>query len=149
MRFRRFAPFAWVLVLVTAVSCARGTEQGSDATTAGTEAAVSVSAIEVGKDVGVDKRITEQTRTFAPDETIYASVITNGAAPSAEIRTRWTFEDGQVVDETVQTIAPNGHAATEFHISRSGGLPPGTYKVEVFLNGTPAGTEEFEVRAAS
>ena len=32
-------------------------------------------------------------------DTIYASVRTSGAAPSASLTARWTFEDGQIVEE--------------------------------------------------
>ena len=59
---------------------------------------------------------------------------------------RWTFEDGQVVDEKTEAIAPTGEAWTEFHISKPGGLPKGKYKVEVFLDSKSAGTKEFEVK---
>jgi outer membrane usher protein FimD/PapC len=36
-------------------------------------------------------------------------------------------------------------AATEFHLQNSGGFPPGTYRVDVLINGQPAGTREFRV----
>ena len=40
------------------------------------------------------------------------------------------------MDESEQTIAPTGSAATEFHISKPDGWPAGKYKLEVLLNGT-------------
>lgn len=151
MRLRRFSsllPVAGLIAALALTSCGGSrTEERTEATQASSDAGVTVSKVEIGKSVDTDMRITEQTRSFGPTETVYAAVITNGAAPSAEITTRWTFEDGQVVDENTQTITPNGNASTEFHISKPDGLPPGKYKVEVFLNGTPAGTEEFEVKA--
>jgi len=150
MQLRRVSSFLLVAGLIAALaltSCGGSrTEERTDATQASSDAGVTVSQVEIGKNVDADMRVTEQSRSFGPGETIYAAVITNGVAPTAEIRTRWTFEDGQVVDENTQTITPNGNASTEFHISKPDGLPPGKYKVEVFLNGTPAGTEEFEVK---
>jgi hypothetical protein len=73
-------------------------------------------------------------------------VFTSGSSPSAELKTRFTFQDGQVVDETTRTIAPTGQAVTEFHISKPDGFPVGKYRVEVFVNGAPAATKEFEVK---
>jgi hypothetical protein len=109
---------------------------------------VAVSHIEIGRNVDADKRVTDVTKEFKPNETVYASVLTNGAAQNAEMMVRWTYQDGQIVDETTQTISPSGTAATEFHIAKPEGLPTGKYKVEVFVNGKSAGTEEFEIKNA-
>jgi len=56
------------------------------------------------------------------------------------------YQDGQIVDESTQTIAPTGAARTEFHISKPDGWPAGKYKLEVLLNGTSAGTKDFDVQ---
>jgi hypothetical protein len=109
-------------------------------------AVVTVTALELGNQVGADKRVTQQTTTFAPTDTIYVSVVTNGSSPSATLTAKWTYQDGQVVNESTQTIAPTGPAATEFHISKPDGWPAGTYKVEVSLDGRSTGTKEFEVK---
>ena len=37
-----------------------------------------VSAIDLGKSVGADKRVTAPSSSFAPSDTIYASVATDG-----------------------------------------------------------------------
>ena len=108
--------------------------------------AVTVTAIELGNQIGADKRVTQQIISFAPNDTIYVSVVTNGSTPSATLTAKWTYQDGQVVNESTQTIAPTGPAATEFHISKPDGWPAGTYKVEVSLNGRSTGTKEFEVK---
>jgi len=109
---------------------------------------VQVERVDLGKHVGNDNQVTEHAETFTPNETIYATVVTQGSATTAELKTRWTFQDGQVVDEVSRTIAPSGGAATEFHVSKPDGLPVGKYRVEVFLNGSPAATKEFEVKRA-
>ena len=108
--------------------------------------AVTVTTVELGNQIGADKRVTQQITSFAPKDTIYATVVTNGSAPSATLTAKWTYQDGQVVNESTQTIAPTGPAATEFHISKPDGWPAGTYKVEVSLNGRSTGTKEFEVK---
>lgn len=104
-----------------------------------------VKSIDLGNAVGADKKVSAPTTTFKPADTIYVSVLSEGTAPSVTLAARWSFEDGQLVNESSQTIAPTGPAATEFHIAKPDGLPAGKYKVEVAANGTPAGTREFTV----
>jgi hypothetical protein len=108
--------------------------------------AVRVTQVEVGTAVGADKRVSAAATQFRPTDTIYASVVTEGTAASATLTARWTFEDGQVVEESTQTLSPTGTAVTEFHISKPDGFPAGRYRVEILLNGTSTQSKEFEVR---
>jgi hypothetical protein len=105
-----------------------------------------VTGIEIGRAIGSDRRVSDPATQFAPADTIYASVATEGNAPSVTLRARWTYEDGQIVNETSETITPKGAAATEFHIAKPDGWPAGRYRVEVTSNGMAAGSREFEVR---
>ena len=59
---------------------------------------------------------------------------------------RWTYGDGQVVNESSRAIAPKGPTVTAFHISKPDGWPAGRYKVEITANGAPAGSRDFEVK---
>lgn len=108
----------------------------------------SVTSIDLGKAIGSDKKITEPTTTFGKSDTIYASVATDGASDTAKtLKAKWTFGDaGQLVKEEEGSITPTGPAATEFHISKPDGWPVGKYKVEIFVDGTSAGTKDFEVK---
>ena len=106
---------------------------------------VAVADIDVGKTIA-NGRVTDKSDNFKPADTVYASVHTTGTASSATLMARWTFEDGQVVNEGSQTVAPNGDNFTEFHIAKPTGLPKGKYKVEVFLDSKSAGTKDFEVK---
>ena len=101
--------------------------------------------VDVGNAIGADKKVTAPSTSFKPTDTIYASISTEGAAASVVLTARWTFEDGQVVNESTQTIAPTGPAVTEFHIAKPDGWPAGTYKLEVLANGEPAGAAQFTV----
>ena len=127
------------------VSAACGGKTDTAGTT--TSTAVRVTDVSVGRAIGGDKAITDVTDTFKPNDTIYASVATDGTAQSATVRAKWTFEDGQVVNDSTRTIAPNKPERTEFHISKPDGWPAGKYKLEVFLDNQTAGTKDFAVRA--
>jgi hypothetical protein len=118
----------------------------SEKSTTTETSAIKVTNVDLGKNIGGDKHVTDATTSFSPNDMIYASVQTSGASPSATVKVRWTYQDGQVVDESVQTIAPTGDSATEFHISKPNGWPIGTYKAEVYLNGQLVETKEFEVK---
>jgi len=109
-------------------------------------AAFAVSEVTLGKAIGADKRIATPTTTFGARDTIYASVATTGSAPSKTLSARWTYQDGQTVKEDSQTIAPTGPATTEFHLAKKSAWPAGKYKVEITVDGNPAGTKDFEVQ---
>jgi hypothetical protein len=107
---------------------------------------ITVTDIDVGRSVTADKTIADRSDAFQPADTFYVSVKTEGSGPSATLTARWTYEDGQVVDESRQTIAPAAGATfTEFHLSRTDGWPAGGYTVEVLLDGASAGTRDFKV----
>ena len=132
-----------VLALPTLASCNKKSE--SETMTPAT--AVSVTAVDLGRSIGGDNRITEKMDTFTPKDAIYTTVITSGASPSAVLKATWTFQDGQVVDTTERTIAPTGETATEFHITKPDGFPIGKYTLDVYLDGNKVQTKTFEVKA--
>jgi hypothetical protein len=106
-----------------------------------------VSDIQVGKGVGSDKKVADQTTSFGVRDTMYVAVITDGAAKDAKITTKWTYNGTKVVKESSQTISPTGGTtATEFHIDKKSAWPKGKYKVEVMLNGVSSGTKDLEVK---
>ena len=141
---RRIPVSVCLALLMMSAACNRG---GADNTGTPSNTALRVTDVTLGRAVGGDKAITDRTETFRANDTIYASVATEGAASSATLRARWTFEDGQVVDESTQKIAPNNRERTEFHISKPNGWPAGKYKLEVFLDDRSAETKNFDVRA--
>lgn len=147
---RRFFALAFGLTAITLAGCKKESPAPPSDTGAAAPAPTpqefSVSGVEVGKQIGADKRVTSPTTTFAPRDTIFASVATEGAAANKVVAAKWTFQDGQVVKEAAETIAPTGPAATEFHISKPSGWPVGKYKVEIIVDGSPAGSKDFEVK---
>jgi hypothetical protein len=106
---------------------------------------VKVKDIQLGRVVGEDKRVPEPVDRFGPADTVYASVVTEGTAPDTRLRARWSFGQTQVLEETEQRIAPQGTTVSEFHVRNPAGWTPGTYQVEIVLDGAPAGARTFTV----
>ena len=138
---------ACCLSLAAAAGCSKADNAGTATTgsTATATQAVRVTDVQLGRAVGSDMRVTDETDDFKPNDTIYASVLTDGAASNATLTARWTYQDGQVVDSTSRSIAPTAASATEFHISKPGGWPKGNYKVDILLNGAVVQSENFEI----
>ncbi len=146
------------VALLAAVACkgrdaARpdsGTETGATGTAPAADTAVSkelkVAGVMIGKRIGETKLITEPTFQFAPTDTIYLSVSTEGMPESAELKARWMFQTGQVVDSSTQNIKPQGKDNTEFHISNPKGWPVGTYNVTIYANGDSVDAKNFAVK---
>jgi hypothetical protein len=137
--------FALTLAAVLSAACTRSSENPGATGTTGTGVDVRVSQIDMGRSLNADKTINDTSDSFKPNDTIYASIRTGGTAATATLKARWTYQDGQVVNESTQTIAPTGDARTEFHISKPDGWPTGKYKLEVFLNGSSTATRDFAV----
>ena len=154
---RRAASVASALLLAIALAaCGKKNDATvTDTTSLGTTTAtialdtapIRVSDIQVGKGVGSDKKVGNQTSEFGVRDTMYVAVITSGAAKDAKLTAKWTYNGRQVVDETTQTISPTGgETATEFHVTKKSAWPKGKYKVDVALNGVSAGTKDLEVK---
>jgi hypothetical protein len=97
------------------------------AATAPEKAPFAVTGVEIGRAVDAQKKISEPTTEFSPNDTIYG-------------------DDAQLVTEQKENVAPTGPAATEFHVSKPGGWPTGTYAVEITANGVSAGKKTFTVK---
>jgi len=143
------------LVLSALTACGKKEDQAATqgangavipSATTGQPTALQVSEVRVGKKVDANKQISDQADNFSPKDTIYASVHTTGAAQNAQIVGRFTFQDGQVVDERTESISPTGDAYTEFHIAKPSGWPAGKYTVHILVNGKEVQTKDFTVK---
>ena len=151
MKSRIPAPllFAMAVSLVPLLGCNRDRGEENVDTTPAVESTVQpvrVTQLQLGRAIGADNRVTASVTEFTAMDTIYASVVTEGTAPSATLTARWTFEDDQLVEESSQTLAPSGTAVTEFHIFKSDGWPVGRYRVDILLNGASVQSMEFDVK---
>ena len=112
-------------------------------TTACNNDPLKVTTIQLGKTLNSDNSVGTHATTFKPTDTVYASVLT-GASGSGTIETKWYYGSSKV-SEMKKEVSYHGGAATEFRFHNSVGLPAGPYKVEVFLDGQPAGERTFRV----
>jgi hypothetical protein len=111
---------------------------------------LSVIGVDLGTEVKADDRVVTALESFAPTDTIIASVaLANaGSAPAdGSIGARWTGPDGQVFNDESQARAwPAGPQAVVFRVAEPKGFAPGNYKVEVSLNGSVVQMREFAVK---
>jgi len=118
---------------------------GPSAAAAAKKIAPRVTSVVLGSSIDADKRIGQAQDAFAPTDTIYASIDTEGWGPAVGLTARWTYEDGQLVNESSQTVEP-GPGTVEFHISKPSGWPTGSYQLEILADGSSVSTQSFEVR---
>ena len=139
--------FALALLATGLVACKKHDEPAATVTPppASAAAPATVTAVETGKAIGADRKVTAPTAAFGAKDTIYVSIATTGSNPQSTLVANWTFQDGQTVSSDTQTVALNGPANTEFHISKPDGFPRGNYNVAVTLNGVGVGNKAFTV----
>jgi hypothetical protein len=133
-----------VLLGIALISCARKPESETSTTTETQK--VQVNRIDLGRTIGTDRRITTITESFAPRDTVYASVILAAPAPAGQVTARWTSADGTIVSESTQMVSPSQiETMTDFYIAKPEGLAPGTYKLEILVDGEVTSTKQFIV----
>ena len=99
--------------------------------------------IQIGRSLNQDRSVASITTLFKPNETVYVAVQT-AAAGKGTISVKWKF-GAQVIDEPSKPVDYDGPASTEFHLTNSGGFPPGDYSVDVLIDGVQVGTRAFKV----
>lgn len=115
-----------------------------------TQATVEVTDVQLGTEAGTDRRIAEPRTGFAADDdTIVAAVHTSTGTQadpaSGTLTARWTYQDGQLVDERTETFSFTGEDVTNFRIVNPDAWPSGSYTLEVSLDGDVVETREFTV----
>ena len=117
------------LALMAAIACSRGP--------------LKVDTIQLGRALNPDNSVATHTTAFKRDDTVYVSVLTADTG-AGTIGAKWSY-GGRAIDEPKKNVSYKGSAATEFHLQSAGGFPPGEYKVEIFVDGAPAGSRTFRV----
>lgn len=103
-----------------------------------------VETIQLGRSLNPDNSVAEHATTFRRNDTVYVAILTP-APGKGTIGVRWTY-GGQVIDQPQKEVSYRDAAATSFNLVNSGGFPPGNYAVEVFVDGTSAGSRNFNVQ---
>ena len=117
--------------------------------TAPAAATTTVASVVLGNALSADGKVTLPTTTFGTKDTIYAQVITmsTGAAGSVSVAAKWTYDQGQPVSQSTESVSTaSGTATTTFHISKPDGWPAGKYQVEITVDGKTAANAAFEIR---
>jgi hypothetical protein len=129
-------------------SSREGAGVGDSATLAASvakSAELRVSNVMIGRRIGSGNRITEPTFEFAPQDTVYVSVGTEGAGEGATLTAAWRSQSGEILQKSSEPVPPAGENA-EFRLSQPKGLKPGTYKVIIFLGSDSVETKVFAVK---
>jgi hypothetical protein len=144
-----------LVVAGTAGACGRterssleGAGAGDSATLAGSvakPAELRVSNVMIGRQIGPGNRITEPTFQFAPQDTVYVSVATEGPSEGGTLTAAWRSQSGEILQKSSEPVPPAGEN-TQFRLSQPKGLKPGTYKVIIFLGSDSVDTRVFAVK---
>ena len=126
-------------------SAAGMTDSAAVAASAGSPTELHVSNVMIGRQIGPGNRITEPTFQFAPQDTVYVSVTTEGAGEGAILTAAWRSQSGEILQKSSEPVPPAGEN-TEFRLSQPKGFKPGTYKVIVFLDNDSVETRVFAVK---
>ena len=104
-----------------------------------------IKTLQLGKALNTDNSVGAITTRFKPDDTIYVALLSDEPGEGT-VTVKWMF-GGQVVSEATRDVSYMRPAATEFHLQNSGGFPTGDYRVDILIDGQPAGSREFRVES--
>jgi hypothetical protein len=141
-----FSMLLRLAVIAPLVTAGCGRDDGAGRQAEAPVAGVEVTEVRLGRSVTPDRRVAAEADRFGTRDSIYASVATQGSANNVTLTARWTYQDGQVVDESRETISPTGPTNTTFHVFNPNGWPAGNYRIEILINERQAETRQFTVR---
>jgi hypothetical protein len=126
----------------------RAEESGRQADSAGLAAKPAerrVSMSMIGKRLGPGNRVMEPTFQFAPQDTVFLSVATEGSVGASKITAAWRSQGGEIVQQSSEPVQDTD-GSTAFSLAQPKGLKPGTYKVVVFLGDDSVDAKVFAVK---
>jgi hypothetical protein len=127
-------------------SCARNEPETQTSTTTTETHTVHVNRVDLGQNITADRRVVTTDAPFNARDTVYAAVVLDPPVPTAQVTARWTAADGGVIGETTQTVAASeAEGVTQFAFAPPANLPPGTYRLDVLVDGQVQSTKEFQV----
>jgi hypothetical protein len=140
--------FLFLALALALASCTTKQPETQTTTTTTETHTVHVKSIDLGNTLSSDRRVVTTDRPLAPRDTLYAAVDLDGPAPASQVTARWVAADGTVVSETTQQVpASDTEGVAQFQFAPPAGLAPGTYKMEIVVDGQVVSTKEFTVAA--
>src|SRR2546423_6042378 len=106
---------------------------------------VRVVGVDFGRATDSLDQLTDETDTFAPSDTIYASVQTKGSSPKTVLGVRWKDPKGDEINMNNIVIRPTGDTSTLFALHHLVALDPGPYTLNMRVNGKVVRTADFTV----
>ena len=119
--------------------------QADSAAMSAKPAARRVSMSMIGKRLGAGNRVMEPTFQFAPQDTVYLSVATEGSVGATKVTAAWRSQGGEIVQQTSEPLK-DADGSVAFLLAQPKGLKPGTYKVVVFLGDDSVDAKVFAVK---
>jgi hypothetical protein len=105
-----------------------------------------ITSVTLGKAVDAEGQVRQAQEAFAPNDRIYAAVISVGSSDGLTLAARWTTADGTVIATAGQSLQPSTPTVTTFSIAQPDPWPTGGYQLEVSINGRVVETRSFLVQ---
>jgi len=101
--------------------------------------------------MATDEAGTNRTNVFSTTDDFYVFFDVNDVEQSTQFQSRWYAlnvegQDPNVPFQTIDYTYEEGIGNIYFQLTNSDGWPAGNYKVEVYMNGTEVGEQEFSVQ---
>lgn len=101
--------------------------------------------------MATDEEGTNRTNVFSTTDDFYVFFDVSGVEPGTSFQSRWYAlniegEDPNVPFQTIDYSYEEGIGNIYFQLTNDQGWPVGNYKVEVYMNGTEVGEQEFSVQ---
>ena len=100
----------------------------------------------LGRSLDAEQVVQADRDSFAPRDTIHASVLSTGAHEGLTLSVHWLGPDGATIADTAQVVAPTQPTATTFSLQNPQPWPVGDYKLELAVNEHVLQTRAFHVR---
>ena len=150
MKHFRLAGIASLIPLLLVLSsCGRKNEEGTatrDNTQQTPEA--SVTEVDMGRRINSAHQVEEKTDTFAPIDTLWASVRTENTPAGTRLLARWVYTEGdaeQIITEETHTTEQAGTGYTSFFAFNPDAWPVGSYELRIGVDGDIKKVKEFHV----
>ncbi|WP_298008136.1 MULTISPECIES: hypothetical protein [Anaerolinea] len=91
----------------------------------------------------------QRTTVYAPDAVFYAQVDLRNAPDDTQLKAVWTAVDVEGADPNTvlaETEFTSGSGQVTFNLTNDQLWPPGTYRVEIYLNGKLDKSVDFSVQ---